>query len=298
MNTPDNFQKLLTKLESNWQGLPDKPDENPSSTLCALWKFVTHNDTSPIDNPMQLPGLNPESDQLLNDLVDQRISGTPLAYIIGHQTYMGLDFLASPEAMIPRKETELLGQTALEMANQLVRERGSLQALDLCTGSGNVVLALAHYVKELQAAAVDISKDAVGLAERNAIHLGVEKRVTFFTGDFFDPFNRPEHEQSFDLITCNPPYIATANTGKMAAEISQFEPREAFDGGAFGVNLIIRLIREAPRFLKPASWLIFEVGLGQGNSLRRMLEKTSKYQKIESRTGETGQIRVLIAQAH
>ena len=212
--------------------------------------------------------------------------------------FFGVNFLASPEAMIPRKETELLGYTALDMARRLASERGNLQALDLCTGSGNVALALAHYVPEYEAVADDISKSAVGLAKRNARLLGLEKRVKFFTGDLFAPFDSPDYEHSFDLITCNPPYIATANTEKMAAEISQFEPREAFDGGPFGINFIRRLICEAPRFLKPTSWLVFEVGLGQGENLRRMIERTFDYQKIESRTGETGKIRVLIAQSH
>ena len=298
MTSQDIYQTLLTKLEVNWNGLPDKPNETPLSTLSDLWNFVTHSNQISLESDRQLPQLDSGSVELLNNLVERRISGTPLAYIIGHQTYMGVNFLASPEAMIPRKETELLGYTALELAQRLASERSEVHGLDLCTGSGNVALALAHFVPEYEAVAADISKSAIGLAERNARVLGLEKRVKFFTGDLFEPFNCPCYEHSFDLITCNPPYIATANTDKMADEISQFEPREAFDGGPFGINFIRRLIREVPRYLKKASWLVFEVGLGQGESLQRMLEKTSDYQTIGSRTGESGHIRVLVAQSH
>jgi len=297
MASQDLFTELLKKLAANWNGLPDKPDETPETTLRALWTYAARKNEHPGQMDGGLETLEPDMIAWLTNLVDQRISGTPLAYLTGRQTYLGLDFLASPDAMIPRKETELLGHSALERARLLASERGDLWGMDLCTGSGNVVLALLHYVPEYQAVAADISQNAVGLAERNARMLGLEKRVQFFAGDLFAPFSGPEHEHAYDLITCNPPYIATANAEKMAQEISQFEPREAFDGGPFGVKIIMRLIREAPRFLKPASWLIFEVGLGQGEGLQRIIEKSSDFQKVENRAGDNGQIRVLLAQS-
>lgn len=298
MTSPLLFQELLLKLENHWQGLPDKPDENPISTLCALWNHVTHTNPEPGDAIMQLHPLNLDTAEELIRLVEKRIAGIPLAYIIGRQTYMGLEFLASPDAMIPRKETELLGYAAMKLANQLVEERGTVQALDLCTGSGNVVLSLAHFIKEFRAVATDISDGAIGLAKKNAVNMELEKRVKFFSGDLFEPIKTLSVDHVFDLITCNPPYIATANTEKMAAEISAYEPRSAFDGGPFGVNFIMRLIREAPKYMKPDSWLVFEVGLGQGNSVRRMLEKSSSYQKIDGRSDKNGQIRVLMAQSY
>ena len=289
---PDLFHELLAQLEANWQGLPDKPEETPHSTLCALWHFIAP------DEPESFRALAPEEAVHIKDLVARRMAGEPLAYLVGRQHYMGLALMTSPDAMIPRKETELLGETALKIAKNLAAERGKLLALDLCTGSGNVALALAHYVNEYHGIGSDISENAVGLAQRNANVLRVADRVQFVAGDLFEPFDREMYSHAFDLITCNPPYIATANAEKMADEIAQYEPREAFDGGPFGINVMMRLIREAPRYLKPGSWLVFEVGLGQGEVMQRMMEKTSAYQQMDNRRDENSHIRVLLGQSN
>jgi release factor glutamine methyltransferase len=294
MTYPDLFHELLAQLEANWQGLPDKPEETPHSTLCALWDFVTQAERPEAGNQEARQALTPEDAVRVKELVARRMAGEPLAYLTGRQHYMGLALMTSPDAMIPRKETELLGQTALQITQRLAAQRGKLQALDLCTGSGNVALALAHYIKEYHGIGSDISENAVSLAQRNASALRVADRVQFVAGDLFEPFDRERYYHAFDLITCNPPYIATANAEKMADEIAQYEPRQAFDGGPFGINVMMRLIREAPHFLKPGSWLVFEVGLGQGEVMQRMMEKTMAYQDIESRRDENGHIRVLL----
>jgi release factor glutamine methyltransferase len=296
INSSELFEVLLSRLVKNWHGLPDKPNENPFTTLRALWRHVARSYNQPAGDTDKFV-LDDASIDLLCNLVERRIAGTPLAYLIGHQTFMGIEFLATPEAMIPRKETELLAQTALDLVHTLVAERGVVCGLDLCTGCGNIALALAHYVNEYQAVASDISPDAIGLAKRNAALLGLTERVTFCTGDLFEPIHQAEYLHHFDLITCNPPYISTVNAEKMDVEIAEYEPRAAFDGGPFGVNFIMRLIREVPQYLKPASWLAFEVGLGQGNSVQRILEKSADFQKAENRVDEAGIIRVLLAQS-
>jgi release factor glutamine methyltransferase len=289
---PDLFTELLAQLEARWQGLPDKPEETPFSTLAALWNFVAPDETE------SFRLLTPEEVVLVKDLVARRMAGEPLAYLVGRQNYMGLALMTSPDAMIPRKETELLGETALQIARHLAAQRGRLNALDLCTGSGNVALALAHYVDAYHGIGSDISENAVQLAARNARVLELADRVQFVVGDLFEPFEHEMYLHAFDLITCNPPYIATANAEKMADEIAHYEPREAFDGGPFGINVMMRLICEAPRFLKPVSWLVFEVGLGQGEVMQRMMEKTAAYQPIETRRDENNNIRVLLGQSH
>lgn len=290
------FDNLLTALKAEWHGLPDKPDETPLSTLRALWYFVVGLSLDGEDDVAEWPVLSADAVGRLRQLVAQRISGVPLAYLTGSQTYMGLALKSSPAAMIPRKETELLGYAALERARELAAVRGNIYGLDLCTGSGNVVLALAHFLPAYQGMASDISSESVQLATDNARSLGLDTRVTFQVGDLFQPFSSPQYAQVFDLITCNPPYIATANTEKMAAEIALFEPRAAFDGGAFGVNLIMRLVREAPAFLKPASWLMLEVGLGQGEAVVRLFEKTGQYQVVGNCKDPDENIRVVFGQ--
>ena len=111
----------------------------------------------------------------------------------------------------------------------------------------------------------------------------------------FAPFDNEEFIGQVDMIICNPPYIASANVENLPDEISNFEPHMAFDGGPYGVAILFRLIREAPRYLKPNSWLCFEVGMGQGNAIVPRLEKSGKYQAIHPFRDSNGNMRALLA---
>jgi release factor glutamine methyltransferase len=227
--------------------------------------------------------------------VQQRISGVPLAYLTGRQRFMGLEMMVGPEAVIPRKETEILGQAALHALSDLAEQRGQVRAIDVCTGSGNLALALAFHEPRCTVVGVDLSPAAAALANRNALALDLSGRVTFTQGDLFAPFESDESFERVDMVTCNPPYISAARLEKMPKEIIDFEPRMAFDGGPFGVNILTRLIRETPRYLKPNSWLCFEVGLGQGPALERMLQKAPGYAAVQAVSDEQGEVRALLA---
>jgi release factor glutamine methyltransferase len=126
--------------------------------------------------------------------------------------------------------------------------------------------------------------------------LNLNGRVFAKHGDLFSGFESEEFYEKIDLIVCNPPYITSSKVIKMNSEIAANEPVLAFDGGMLGIKIIQQLISEAPRFLKPESWLIFEVGVGQGDFISKLIEKTNKYQKMESLTDDSGNIRVLLAQ--
>lgn len=291
------YDELLTKLSSSWQGLSDKPEENPGNTLRALWLFaagkpraVQHTEN------VTLPPLVEQSKMLLKQLIDQRISGIPLAYLIRRQSFMGIEMLAGPEAMIARKETEIVGSAALAILKTVVQERGVAKVIDLCTGSGNLALALAFYEKNCQVIGADISEEALGLARRNAEYLGLADRVEFRQSDLFSSFEDSEFFEQFDLVVCNPPYISSTRITQMPPEISDFEPRLAFDGGPFGVNIMARLIQDAPRFLKLDSWLGFEVGLGQGGAMHRKLAMMASYSQIQEYKDNQGFTRALLAQ--
>ncbi len=278
-------RELLTRLRDSWQGLADKPDETPEGTLAALWAFV---------------GLAPEEAQeplasSLRALVERRLAGEPLSYLVGRQRFMGIELLSGPEAMIPRKETEILGYAALEVLQGIVAERGSARVVDLCTGSGNLALALASRVPACRVFGGDISEEAVGLAARNARHLGLADRADFRAGDFLAPFETAEFLGSVDLLTCNPPYISTARVETMAHEIAGFEPRAAFDGGPLGIKLLARLVKEAPRLLRPGGWVACETGLGQGESLSRMFQKSPDYAQVRTFPDAEGRVRAMAA---
>jgi release factor glutamine methyltransferase len=198
--------------------------------------------------------------------------------------------------MIPRQETEILGRAALGLLQAQAKERGQTTVIDLCTGSGNVALALAWHVPSGRVWGGDLSEDAVQLARQNAQHLGLADRVQFRVGDFLTPFETEALEGQVDLVTCNPPYISTARVDKLPHEIAGFEPRLAFDGGPFGIRLLTRLVKEAPRFLKPGGWVVCEVGLGQGEAMARVFQKAPVYRKTQVFADEQGEVRALAAQ--
>lgn len=290
------YQALLTELQAGWQGLPDKPEENPEATLRALWSRAAGEPLSVARAAgAPLPELDDAGLALLRGLIESRLAGVPLAHLTERQSFMGLELLAGPDALIPRRETELLGWAALERLRELAAARGRVTILDLCAGAGNLAVALANHEPACTVHASDISSAAIVLAEKNVARFGLQHRATCVTGDLFAPFEDERWFGAFDLIVCNPPYITAARVAAMPQEISGFEPRLAFDGGALGVQIILRLIMEAPRFLKPDSWLCFEVGAGQGPYLLKRLRGNDNFAECTTVPDATGEIRAILA---
>ena len=232
----------------------------------------------------------------LERFVEQRISGVPLAHLSGRQRFMGLELLAGPQALIPRRETELLARAAIDtLRNQVLAEQGQATVIDACTGCGNLTVAMAHADPRSQVFASDLSVDAVDLARRNVEHLCLGAQVELRVGDLLQPFDEPRFHRAVDIITCNPPYISTKKVETMPSEIIGFEPRLAFDGGALGVRLLQRLIREAPRHLREGGWLLVELGLGQGPAVMQRMSGTGGYTQVAGLADRDGQVRVVVA---
>jgi len=290
------YYQLLKRLSTSWQELPDKPDESPEKTLHALWLLAAGISTS-VDyiEDAELPTLNEANVAQLEEFIRYRITGYPLAHLTGRQRFMDIEMLAGPEALIARKETEILTRNSLDKLKELVQERGGVNIIDLCTGSGNIALSLAYHEPECTAYGGDLSPDAIDLARRNAQYLELADQVEFRVGDMFSPFDDEEFIGQVDMITCNPPYIASANVDKMPSEISSFESYLAFDGGPFGVAILFNLIQNAPMYLKPNSWLCFEVGLGQGDAIIPRLEKSGSYHAVHPFRDANGIVRALLA---
>ena len=136
----------------------------------------------------------------------------------------------------------------------------------------------------------------MALARRNAVHLKLQSRVELRQGDLLAPFDTPEFLGRIDVLVCNPPYISSGKLGLMPGEIADFEPQLAFDGGPFGIRILQRLLREAPRFLRPGGWLAFEVGLGQGPAVIKRLVPASGFGEVRPLLDAQGQVRALLAQ--
>ena len=295
MNQQEIYNELLDYISNNLKTLPDKPEENPENTLHALWLHSCGINAKQQSNS-PLPELDEKSLSFLQKLIQKRIKGTPLAHLTGVEKFMNIEFKVDSRALIPRKETELLGQAALEHINEIARNKSVVNTIDVCTGMGNLALAFAYHQPKTKVWASDLSNEAILLAKQNAQMLGLEEKVTFFTGDLFEPFSQEKLSDSIDILTCNPPYISSAKVEKMPDEISKHEPKMAFDGGSIGLQIVFRVINEAPAFLKNGGWLCFEVGHGQGEGLLKFIKRNEKFTRIETANTETGDIRAILAQ--
>ncbi|MBQ7455587.1 MAG: peptide chain release factor N(5)-glutamine methyltransferase [Clostridia bacterium] len=204
-------------------------------------------------------------------LVDRRAAREPLQYITGEAPFMGLMLEAAENVLIPRFDTETLCGQALS------RLQGSMRALDLCTGSGAIAVALAHARPDAEVLAGDISPAALALARLNAASCGA--RVDFRLGDLFAPFSG----ERFDMIVSNPPYIPTGELPALQPEVRR-EPTLALDGGADGLAFYRRIAAEAPEHLAAGGWLGLEIGSDQAEAVCALLapafEEISVYQDL------------------
>lgn len=293
----ETYRTLHERLAHGLQLLPDKPEETPDSTLRALWYAATGDPRSTAAALLgELPELGADGSQLqaLEQLIARRLTGEPLAHITGRQQFMGLEMLSSPQALIPRAETEQLARASLELLQQAPADDAAI-VIDVCTGSGNLAFAIAGQLPQTRVFGTDLSAEAIAFAQRNGSHLGLHDRVQFRVGDLLAPFEHADFFGQVDLIVCAPPYIRSTKVEQMAAEIAEHEPRLAFDGGPFGVTLLMRLIEDAPKFLRADGWLTLEVGLGQGPALSKRLQRDPAYSEVRALADDSGATRVILA---
>jgi release factor glutamine methyltransferase len=220
-----------------------------------------------------------------------RAAGMPLAYILGRETFMGIELIAASGALVPRKETELLGQTALEILRSSHLDQ--LRLIDMCCGSGNLACALARHLPNLLVWASDVTEECVALARRNVDYVGVGGRVNVVKGDLFEPLAGAALEEAIDAVVCNPPYISQSKLATDRAHLLEHEPREAFDGGPYGLSIYQRVVRDALFFLRPGGTLLFEIGLGQERQVKMLFERTKAYEEINLIANSSNEIRVL-----
>lgn len=290
------FARAVERLASAAYS-PDKPDETPETTARALWWAAAGDSTGAARVSMSLPDLDAEAADRLDRYIDRRLAGEPLAYLTGRQQFMGRDFLTAPGALIPRRETEILGAAAVELAREAARANPSVRLLDLCTGSGNLAVTLALEIPTAAIIATDLEQDALALASRNAQFHGVEARIRFAKGDLFRALESFDTgNPTFDLVVCNPPYIPSHKARNMPMEVAGHEPAAAFDGGDLGLSVLFRLVGEAPRFLRPGGWLCFELGAGQGRLIEKRLTGNPAYTNVRSLPDSHGTTRAVTAQ--
>jgi release factor glutamine methyltransferase len=225
--------------------------------------------------------LNEAELSLFRGMVVRRARREPLQHILGTQEFMGLDFETTPAALIPRHDTETLVEEAIKRSSDAKR------VLDIGVGSGCIAVALAKALPDAEIFGVESSPAALELATRNVEHHGL--RVNLAQGSLFEPFSG----ERFDTICSNPPYIPSADIASLQPEVRDFEPREALDGGADGLDCYRAIIPRAPDHLKPGGWLIFEVGIGQAERVMYIFNETGRFTDIFTAKDPAGVDRVV-----
>ncbi len=232
-------------------------------------------------------------DARLLELARARAAGVPLAHLTSRQRFLGLDLRAAPGVLVPRAETELLAAAAIEELGR--GGEGEPRLVDVCCGLGNLVCAIATRFPGLRAWASDLLPAAVALAQANVDALGLSGRVRVLQGDFLAPLAGLGLEGAVDVLVCNPPYISSGRLARDRAALLKHEPREAFDGGPYGLSFAQRLAREAAPFLRPGGWAMVEVGEGQDRQVAQLFARAGAWGEAELRYDERGVARVVAA---
>jgi len=223
-------------------------------------------------------------------VVDRRAQREPLQHIVGNQEFWGLDFMVSPDVLIPRPETELVVESAIKAAEKMAAPL----ILDLCTGSGCIAISIAKHLAASRTMATDWSGRALAIARENARHHGVADRIKFLEGDLFEPLEELDIQGKVDIIVANPPYIPARDLAALQPEVRDHEPEMALIAGKQGTEIHQCIISTAPRYLKQHGQLIMEMGMGQAAALVHMARDTNAYETPEILKDLAGIDRVIV----
>jgi len=206
----------------------------------------------------------------LREFVERRATGEPLQYITGVQDFYGREFRVTSDVLIPRPETELLVEAALQIIGD---SEAAPFICDVGTGSGCIAITLLCELVHARAVAIDKSAAALEIAKLNARNLSVGDRARFVVSDCFNSLDSQDHK--FDLIVSNPPYVAEAALAGLQREVRDHEPVVALSPGGDGLSIIRRLIDDAPAFIKPGGHMLMEIGFDQGEVVTRLIDDSA-----------------------
>jgi release factor glutamine methyltransferase len=291
------IQKLL-----NWvtQYLTEKGIESPRLSAELLLSEIlglkrielyTHHDS---------PVAHKELDKL-HDLVKRAGQNEPIAYLVGKTEFYSMELLVTQDCLIPRPETELLVQRAIEFLRDSRHKSGVLSLesgvciCDLCTGCGCIATAIAKNFPNARIIATDISDAALAVAASNVEKHQLQDRITLLSGDLFEPVIPQLESGKFDLIVSNPPYVSSVEYEKLDKNVLDYEPRLALFAGIDGLDIYRRILEKVDEFLKPDSALIMEIGYAQGPAIKEMLEKTEIFSAIKIEKDFSNNDRIVIA---
>lgn len=227
----------------------------------------------------------PEAEEKYLNWIRQRAEHIPLQQLTGEQGFMGLTFAVNEHVLIPRQDTEILVEEVLKELHD------GMRILDMCTGSGCILLSLLHYSNDCEGLGVDLSADALEVAGRNVLKVLTPEKAEhahFLQSDLFEKV-----EGKFEIIVSNPPYIASAEVEKLMPEVRDHEPRMALDGTEDGLHFYRRIIEEAGKHLVSSGMLFFEIGYDQGQAVSELM-RTEGYCEVQVMQDYAGLDRVVL----
>lgn len=262
MDKAKEFWTIGAILKWTGQYFQEKGVDNPRLDAEVLLSHILGKDRLYLYVHFDQP-LSREELTAFREMVKKRVMRMPVAYIIGYKEFMGLAFIVSPAVLVPRPDTEILVETvSARMSNA-----AAPHILDIGTGSGAILISLLRSLPTALGTAVDISSEALAVAEKNAVRHKVQERARFCLGDVFVPVAGLR----FDVIVSNPPYIPDAEIAGLAPEV-RGEPRLALAGGSDGLDFYRRIISQGADYLKPGGLLAVEVGAGQAPAVAGLTE--------------------------
>lgn len=222
-----------------------------------------------------------------NKMIEDRLKGRPIAYIVNNREFMGLDFYVEEGVLIPRPDTEPLVEEVIELA----KDKEDLKIVDIGTGSGAITVSLAKYIKNCEVYSLDISDKALSIGLKNAISNGVENKINFIKSDVFSGIE--DKGLSLDIIVSNPPYIKKSDIPTLHTQVKDYEPYIALEGGEDGLDFYRKITEESVKYLKNKGILAFEVGHDQASDVSDIL-KDNGYSNIYTKKDLQGIDRVVI----
>lgn len=208
-------------------------------------------------------------------LIERRLRHEPVAYIIGHREFWGLEITVTRDTLIPRPETELIVEETLALAPRLGNKP---LVVDVGTGSGCLAVAIAHELPAAHVIAIDVSTAALDVAKRNARTHQVSDRITWHAGSLLEPVTQP-----IDLVVSNPPYVPLRDAPTLQQDVRNYEPAVALFSGDDGLATIRALLHQAPAHIRPQGWLIFEFGYAQADAIRDLVDRSDAWYLVRLR---------------
>lgn len=234
-----------------------------------LLEFICGTDRSTLYAHPDMP-VKPEDVTEFRRLINKRAERIPLSHITGNREFMGLTFKVNEHVLIPRQDTEILVEEAMRYIDD------GMRVLDVCTGSGCIIISLMNYKNNLRAVGIDISEDALAVAKENAELLQSSERgeIKFLQGDLFGALSDENiSDKKFDVIVSNPPYIRDEDIASLSPEVRDYDPYIALCGGTDGLDFYRRIIEKAPLYLSSEGRIFLEIGCDQKNDVENLLKE-------------------------